>query len=146
MAAFQGILALTISHLGMSLMRMGDVSESVRFVDDTDLTLTYDSRATTSQQMTNIEITAKPIVLRASYRDINLIMSITNKAIERYGDSQRTRTGQDHETNVNSSKAVINEFDVATTRATSSGNIVTQHLGNAKVLMTKEQVSPPNDF
>ena len=127
-------------------MRMGDLSESVRFMDETDLTLTYDSRATTSQQMTNIEVTAKPIVLRASYRDINLIMSIANKAIERYGDSQRTRTGQDHETNANSDGAIINEFDVATTQTTSSGKIMTQHFGKAKVLMTKEQVGPLDDF
>lgn len=79
----QGILALTINRLGMSLMNMGRTSESVRFLDDVDLTVSLDSRS--SQQMTNIEITAKSIIFRASYRDINLITSIVNKAIEVYG-------------------------------------------------------------
>lgn len=130
----------------MSLMKMGDASESVRFLDDTDLTLTFDSRATSFQQMTNIELTAKPIVLRASYRDINLIMSITNKAIERYGDSQRTRPGPETETNSSSDRAVVKQLDVATSRATSSGHLETQYVGNARVLMTKEQVDPFNLF
>jgi len=79
----QGIVALTINRLGMSLMNMGRTSESVRFLDDVDLTVSLDSRSL--QQMTNIEITAKSIIFRASYRDINLITSIVNKAIEVYG-------------------------------------------------------------
>lgn len=123
-------------------MKMGATSESVRFVDDTDLTLTFDSRATSFQQMTNIEIMAKPIVLRASYRDISLIMSITNKAIERYGDSQRTRILQEGETNSNSDRAIVRKIDVTTTQGTLSGNIETQYVGKARVLMTKEQVNP----
>jgi vacuolar protein sorting-associated protein 13A/C len=127
-------------------MKMGHASESVRFVDDTDLALTFDSRATSSQQMTNIEIMAKPIVLRASYRDINLIMSITNKAVQRYGDSQRTRTVQENEANSNSDGVNVKKIDIATTQANSSGNRETQYVGNARVLMTKEQVNPSNAF
>jgi len=122
-------------------MTMGDASESVRFLDDTDLTLTFDSRATSFQQMTNIEIMVKPIVLRASYRDINLIMSIANKALERYADSQRTRTVQESEINPNSDRAIIRKIDVATSKGTSSGILETQYIGNARVLMTKEQVN-----
>ncbi|EJD47755.1 vacuolar protein sorting-associated protein vps13 [Auricularia subglabra TFB-10046 SS5] len=77
----QGVLALTIDKLGMSLTRMGHPSERVSFLDDLDLTLTIDGRNVSEQQLTSIELDIKPIVLRASYRDINLIMTIVNKAI-----------------------------------------------------------------
>jgi vacuolar protein sorting-associated protein 13A/C len=125
---------------------MADACETVRFVDDTDLTLTFDSRATSFQQMTNVEIMTKSIVLRASYRDINLIMSIINKALERYGNSQRTRTAQENETNSISDKAIVKKLDLATTQTTPSGKIETQYVGNARVLMTKEQVNFSNSF
>lgn len=62
-------------------MRMGKTSESVRFLDDVDLTLSLDGRNSSSQQMTSIEMSSQPIVFRASYRDINLITSIVNRAI-----------------------------------------------------------------
>ncbi|KAJ2927125.1 hypothetical protein H1R20_g9964, partial [Candolleomyces eurysporus] len=86
----QGILALTVNRLGMSLMRMGRYSEEVRFLDNLDFTASLDSRSSSSQQMSNIEVTMKPVVLRASYRDINLIMSIVNRAIELYTKSQQS--------------------------------------------------------
>ncbi|QRV76706.1 vacuolar protein sorting-associated protein 13 [Ceratobasidium sp. AG-Ba] len=78
----QGILALTVNQLGMSLGRMGRASESVRFLDDLDVTISLDTRKSTAHQMTSIEVAAQPIVFRASYRDINLIMAIVNRAIE----------------------------------------------------------------
>ncbi|KAG8694260.1 hypothetical protein FRC09_009967, partial [Ceratobasidium sp. 395] len=78
----QGILALTVNQLGMSLGRMGRASESVRFLDDLDVTVSLDSRKSAAHQMTSIEVAAQPIVFRASYRDINLIMAIVNRAIE----------------------------------------------------------------
>ncbi|THV04954.1 vacuolar protein sorting-associated protein 13 [Dendrothele bispora CBS 962.96] len=84
----QGIMALTINRLGMSLMRMGKPSDTVRFLDEFDLTFSYDNRTSASQQMTSIELNAKPIVFRASYRDIKLITAIVNKAIELSSKSQ----------------------------------------------------------
>lgn len=72
---------MTVEHLAMSLLRMGHQSDSVRFLDDVDITLSLDSRKTESQEMIRIELHCNPIVFRASYRDINLIMSIVNKAI-----------------------------------------------------------------
>jgi vacuolar protein sorting-associated protein 13A/C len=80
-------MALTINRLGMSLMRMGKASESVRFLDDIDLTFSLDSRKSTQEHMTSMELAIKPIVFRASYRDIDLIMTIVNRAIELYGQT-----------------------------------------------------------
>jgi len=78
----QGILALTVSQLGMSLTRMGQPDESVRFMDDIDVTLSMESKRAATMQRTNVEITAKPIVFRASQRDINLILSIVTRATQ----------------------------------------------------------------
>lgn len=66
----------------MCLSQMGKLEESVRFMDDADITLSMDSRQTASQQMTSIEIGSQPIVFRASQRDINLIMSIVTRATQ----------------------------------------------------------------
>src|SRR5260370_35301487 len=66
----------------MSLMQMGNPDESLRFLDDVDVTLSLDSRQSATQQMTNIDITSTPIVFRASQRDINVIMAIVTKATQ----------------------------------------------------------------
>ncbi|KZT65144.1 vacuolar protein sorting-associated protein 13 [Daedalea quercina L-15889] len=87
----QGILALSVDRLGMSLMRMGaGASDSVRFMDDVDLTLSMDSRSNSSQRSTSLDISVKPVVFRASYRDINLITTIVNRALELYSQSTQS--------------------------------------------------------
>ncbi|CED84268.1 Vacuolar protein sorting-associated protein [Phaffia rhodozyma] len=76
----QGILALNLQKAGMSLSRMDKPSESVRFLDDIDLTLSIDSRSVSNYQTTEIELAVQPIIFRASYRDITLITNIVNRA------------------------------------------------------------------
>ncbi|KAJ7783787.1 vacuolar protein sorting-associated protein 13 [Mycena maculata] len=125
----QGIMALTVNRLGMSLIRMGQPSESVRFLDDVDLTFSLDSRSSSGQQMTSMEISAKPIVFRASYRDINMIMSIVNKAIELYSDSQDQGSPED---NVEAQSMRPSQTQI--TKASASK----QPVGKARVLMSKE--------
>lgn len=75
----------------MSLTRMSNIADSVRFLDNVDLTFSLDSRSTSSQQLTNIEVGAKPIIFRASFHDINLIMNIANKALGVYGSTANAR-------------------------------------------------------
>jgi vacuolar protein sorting-associated protein 13A/C len=125
-------MALTVSRLGMSLMRMGKPSESVRFLDDVDLTFSLDSRSSSVQQMISMEISAKPIVFRASYRDIKLITSIVNKAIELYGNSQKLLAP------VESSTSLPLEGQSSKSFASKPRS---HPIGNARILMSKEQVS-----
>jgi len=122
----------------MSLLRMDQASESVRFLDDVDLTFTLDSRATSFQQMTSIEIMMKPIVLRASYRDINLITSITNTALGRYNQSQQPQ-GEDSHASSDRANTTTQSHGVVATQAISSS--LSRSVGMARVLMTKEQVT-----
>ncbi|KAF7310912.1 hypothetical protein HMN09_00634500 [Mycena chlorophos] len=121
----QGILALTVNRIGMSLIRMGKPDENVRFLDDFDLTFSLDGRSASDQQMTSIEISAKPIIFRASYRDINMIMTIVNRAIELMNESQDQ-----------TSKPVNPPSQTRATRLATSK----QPVGKARVLMSKEML------
>ncbi|GAA5898641.1 hypothetical protein JCM6882_000886 [Rhodosporidiobolus microsporus] len=78
----QGTLALTVHKMGMFLCRMDKPKESIRVLDDLDITLSMDSRNDGGRQVTNIDIGVLPLILRVSLRDIFLINSIINRAIE----------------------------------------------------------------
>jgi vacuolar protein sorting-associated protein 13A/C len=115
----------------MSLIQMGKNSESARFLDDVDLTVSLDNRSNSAQQMTSIEITAKPIVFRASYRDINLITSIVNKAIELYSNSQPAGPS--------SQDKPASQYMTVTSGAASAVSKAAS--GKANIVMSKEQVN-----
>ncbi|KAI0073133.1 vacuolar protein sorting-associated protein 13 [Panus rudis PR-1116 ss-1] len=136
----QGILALSVERLGMSLTRMGKSSEDVRFMDDVDLTFSLDSRSTASQQMMSIEWSIKPVVFRASYRDINLIMTIVNKAIDLYGKS----VASSGSASSNAVQQSGHDKGTMTIRASSKRASV-QPVGHAKVLTSKEQMKGSMD-
>ncbi|KAM5536198.1 hypothetical protein V8D89_010097 [Ganoderma adspersum] len=128
----QGVFAVSVSHVGMSLTRMGKPTESVRFLDDLDLTFTLDSRASEAHHSTSIEVTALPIVFRASYRDIMLITAIVNKAIELYGKSNQSQDKLESDGGV--------PRPALTSRKISKPTISrAQPFGSARVVMNKEQ-------
>ena len=117
--------------------QLGKDTETVRFLDDVDFTFSLDSRSTDTHQMMNIEMTSQPIVFRASYRDINLITTIVNKAITLYGQTAKQ----------NDSQATPDKPNVPSMQRTSSnrtGKGVSARsgtLGDASVVVSKEQVS-----
>ncbi|KAG5731737.1 Vacuolar protein sorting-associated protein 13 [Termitomyces sp. T112] len=124
----QGIMAFSVNRLGMSLMRMGKASESVRFLDDVDLTVSLDSGSSLSQKMTNIEMVVKPVIFRASYSDLNMIASIINKAISLYGS---INTQSPSEANTTASTSIPRSLGPETLHQTL----------NARVLISKEQLT-----
>ena len=121
---------------------MGKATESVRFLDDVDLTFSLDNRSSSSQQMTNIEISARPIVFRASYRDITMITSILNKAIERYGRSQESLKQQKEEDGKPMENSGLRQPVKDKGLSSKSDQSHLRSKGGARVLMSKEQVSP----
>jgi vacuolar protein sorting-associated protein 13A/C len=121
-------MAVSIGNLGMSLLQMGKETDSVRFLDDVDMTLSMVNRTEVAQSMMSIEISSKPIVFRASYRDINLILAIANRAIALSSPPQAPSTQKNALLSLPSS-------DVATTSAKR-----TFIVKPAQVVMTKEQV------
>ncbi|KAF5314046.1 hypothetical protein D9611_006808 [Ephemerocybe angulata] len=140
----QGIMALNITQLGMSLMRMGRYSEVVRFLDNLDLTVSLDNRSSSSQQMSNIEVNMKPVVLRASYRDINLITTIVNRAIELYSQSQQSNKPSSPEVQSSYTPSAAPRSRPAGISVMSPGsNTLTQ--GKATVTMSKEQLKASLD-
>lgn len=130
-------MALTVNRLGMSLVQMDKFSEKVRFLDDVDLTVSLDKRGSTSggsaQQLTSIEVAMQSVVVRASYRDINLITSIVNNAVELYNRSQQPEDP--------AKQASASNKTASTARAVSkSTSSWPQTVGSAHVLVSKEQV------
>lgn len=134
----QAILAVNVNQLGMSLLRMDNIEDKVRFLDDVDMTLSLDSRTTSSQQTASIEIASQPIVFRASYRDINLITSIVSKATELYGKA--ISEDAPAATSASGSRATrrkISSKSHLSSKATRSQSISAD---NAQVVISKEQV------
>ena len=66
----------------MSLCRMDRQSETVRFLDDLDIALAMDNREDGGRKASSIELTVQAINLRVSYRDILLVQTIANRALE----------------------------------------------------------------
>ena len=62
--------------------QMDKPKENIRFLDNFDVSLSLDSRADAGHQVTSIDIGIQPLVLRVSFRDILLVNSIVNRAIE----------------------------------------------------------------
>ena len=127
----------------MSLTRMGKDTETVRFLDDVDFTFSLDSRSTDTHQMMNIEMTSQPIVFRASYRDINLITTIVNRAIELYTESAQKHS----KANGSTSDALVparSAYGISTSRKTAKPTSRSEPVGSANVVLSKEQVCLPS--
>lgn len=75
------VLALKVDKLAMSFGRMDKPEDRVSFLDDVNLTLSLDTSRKGSRQMTIIDLDVPvPVIFRASYGDMNLILDIVNKA------------------------------------------------------------------
>ncbi|KAH7883589.1 vacuolar protein sorting-associated protein 13 [Phlebopus sp. FC_14] len=133
----QGIMALTVNRLGMSLNQMGVGSDSVRFLDDVDLTFSSDSRASKRERFMSMEVSSKPIVFRASYRDIMLITAIATKALELYERSQGFHSAEE--------ARFSEEATQAAARSVASQSVARQALGKAWVVLSREQMKASID-
>ena len=121
----------------MSLTRMNNIADFARFLDNVDLTFSLDSRSTTSQQLTGIEVGAKPIVFRASYHDINLIMNIVNKALAVYGNTTSARAQKPE----SSAKLTADSATAKTSGLAVTSKATAPHpVASANVITSKEQV------
>ncbi len=83
----QAIMALTVDQFGVFMCRMNRPKDTIRFLDNFNLTFSMDTRSTALRQTTSMEIEVDPLVLRVALRDIMLISSVVNKAIELRQDS-----------------------------------------------------------
>jgi vacuolar protein sorting-associated protein 13A/C len=125
----------------MSLLRMDQPSDGVRILDDLDLTLSMDSRQLSAQQTSSIEITLQPVVFRVSYRDINLITAIVNKAIDLLTKSRSSAA--ERSTSGSTSLAKINSRQASPRIASGTANSTRGILEQPQVISTKEQVRDP---
>ncbi|KAJ3031870.1 UNVERIFIED_CONTAM: hypothetical protein HDU68_011629 [Siphonaria sp. JEL0065] len=77
------VLSLSTKDMGMFFCVMNNRKEStLRFIQNFDLTMVMDSRLPSpGHQLTAINIDISPLMLRVSFRDVQLITDIFNKAM-----------------------------------------------------------------
>ena len=126
----------------MSLTKMPRGSDEVKFLDEVDFTVSLDSRTSSSHQTTSIEVASKPIILRASYRDIQLILTICNKAMAAYGQLSVPNTSSNSLQSRPAARntSVSSKSELTHHSATAMKSSRSQAPGLARVLVSKEQV------
>lgn len=90
----QGILALKVDQFGMFMCRMHRPKDTLRLLDNLDMALSMDSRVSATSSLTSIEVDVEPLVLRVSMRDIMMIQSVVNKAIELSSQQSSSAAGR----------------------------------------------------
>ncbi|KAJ9479242.1 Vacuolar protein sorting-associated protein 13 [Pseudozyma hubeiensis] len=100
----QGILALKVDQFGMFMCRMHRPKDTLRLLDNFDLALSMDSRVNETSSLTSIEVDVEPLVLRVSVRDIMMIQSVVNKAIELSSQQSSAATGKNDAKSIASSQ------------------------------------------
>jgi vacuolar protein sorting-associated protein 13A/C len=77
----QSIMALKVDQLSMSFGRMDKMHDRVSFLDRLNIALSLETRQRGTEKLTSFDIDIPdPIIFRASYSDIMLIVDIVNKA------------------------------------------------------------------
>lgn len=80
----QNITSAGANNVGMFLCKMDQFDENrIRIIDDFSSSISIDERGGTSDSfISNIQIAVEPLVMKVSLNDINLAISIFNKAME----------------------------------------------------------------
>lgn len=159
----QTIMALKIGQLGMSFGRMDRLSDRITFLDRLNIALSLDTKRRGSQTTTSFDVDIPdPIIFRASYSDIMLILDIVNKATSATTRAMSKDTGEaetkrrasvsDRRTSLTAptSDAVTESTAAVTTiKPTARRTSVTtrrQSIDKARVLISKEQVRSQRDL
>ena len=120
----------------MSLLQMNRPSESARLLDDVALSCTVENRNSFSHSTTSIEAVCKELVFRASYRDIDLMMSIINKALNL---ASKASTGSGRSSGIGKA-STTNESLIGSSMPTTHHQSNVQSITSGTVVISKEQV------
>ncbi|KAL9941010.1 hypothetical protein V8E36_000498 [Tilletia maclaganii] len=140
----QGVLALKIDQMGMLMRRMNRPKEALRFLDDFDVTMSMDTRKSAARQVTSIEIDIEPLIFRVSYRDIMLITTVVNKAIELSASSNQAAQQQNAQKPAPRTSSSVSGRERSTRRSNAAaekqiaGSAQAETAVNAELIMTKE--------
>lgn len=118
---------------------MDKPKETIRFLDNFDIALSLDNRSDSGRVVTNIDVNIQPLVLRLSLRDILLVKSIVNRAIEMSNRAPPTPAPSRPSLTTSLSKRTaraVSASRVPKARRRSSAAAL-----NVKVIMSKESVS-----
>jgi len=132
---------MKVEKLGMSLLQMNAPQDKVSFIDAFSITMSMDGTKMVQQQITNINVNVDPIVLRASYRDINLIMAIVNKAIELSTSGNAGKTPSPAVPDRIPASSQPSPSPKSSKRALASPTFISSSVGSApRLILTKEEV------
>jgi vacuolar protein sorting-associated protein 13A/C len=122
---------------------MNQPQDRVSFLDEFSITLAMDGRKMAQQQLSSIQVNIDPVIFRASYRDINLIMTIVNKAIALSTSSNAGKSPS----SVGAADKVTEPPKAATTAKSSKRVLNSQTFSTSasapQLILTKEEVSAP---
>jgi vacuolar protein sorting-associated protein 13A/C len=71
---------------------MNTPSDAVSFLENMDVSLSLDNRTQSGHDTMTIDLNLQPIIIRASLRDINLILAIFSRAAELSAQNQTKNT------------------------------------------------------
>ena len=117
---------------------MNRPSERARLLDDVALSCTIENRNSFSHTTTSIEATCKEIIFRASYRDIDLMMAIVNKALSLASKASSTYTSDLDKSGTKSVTASGNNAATATHTTRMQSHV--QSITGGTVVISKEEV------
>lgn len=150
----QGILALKVDQFGMFMCRMHRPKDTLRLLDNLDVALSMDSRVSQTSSTTSIEVDVEPLVLRVSMRDIMMIQSVVNKAIELSAqqpsstgraDSKSIASSQRRQTSMASTSNTIDSLTKAAKPGVDDGSSTLdtrppQRIEDAELVIAKESL------
>lgn len=120
---------------------MDNQAETIRLLDDFDITLSQDARTEGSHTTSNIDLRVEPVVLRVSYRDIMLVQRIVSKAIE-LSNSKPNATLEDEASStgvLELAKSSANTLNPSKSPSSAEGSSASS-FRSPQVMMTRERV------
>ncbi|GAA5798753.1 hypothetical protein HPULCUR_004159 [Helicostylum pulchrum] len=146
-------LDVHLDGIGMILCRMDNIEEStMHFVEVFSILLKMETTSTTSvHKLTSITLEVDPIILRLSYQDAMLIMSIVNKGIELMGNANTAEEPKPISDDPSEMSSVLlapegEHHEGNNETETSEGTVVGRGKGDQSyIVMSKESLSASFD-
>ncbi|WFD07777.1 Vacuolar protein sorting-associated protein 13 [Malassezia vespertilionis] len=132
----QTVMALSVTEFGIFVWRMNAPKDKQRLLNNTDLSLSVDSRTTPAGPVMSIDLDVDALLVRVTRSDVQLITSVINTAIAMSVQEKDTLPGSDNVIPQQTLSGTISDTDTpATTHKTS------QHDSHGKLFVTREELA-----
>ncbi|KAI9251543.1 hypothetical protein BY458DRAFT_17568 [Sporodiniella umbellata] len=135
----QEVLKVGLEGIGMVLCRMDNIKESaLHFVEQFDISLEVNNAAPNSvHNLMSVQLNVKPVIMRLSYQDAMLIMTIANKGLALMGTEDAP-----HETHLNLEPTRVDDRDSSDSEASDDGQTIRKSAGiEPYIVISKESLT-----